>query len=177
MTDSTDNERRAFLLGLDPATGQRIATQGGFVPPSQAVALREQKEIMKQWMTLDAIGVVNAVEQYLEWYIDITSSMAEREVEPEIKEFYVHGMKGLMVSMLLGLKRAGHIVTPTATGMLFEIMQLDPDTMEPLLPDMELEQAIQDLEFAATLPDPDPFARPPLGEAQPAPTKEPEEDE
>lgn len=99
-----DTEHRTFLLMLDQQSGQEIAQSEGFTPPSDDVAEREQRQVMKDWALLDAEGIIPKIMEYSKWFSDV---VLPEEATPEEKVHTLHSFVTFGVAVIARLREKG----------------------------------------------------------------------
>jgi hypothetical protein len=106
---AASTEHRTFILMLDADDGQDIAVSEGFTAPSDDVAEREQRQVMKDWALLDAEGLLPLLMEYAHWF---TRIVVPEDADPEEIMTATQSFVTFAAASIGRLKARGYLQTP-----------------------------------------------------------------
>ena len=132
--DDKKNMERAFLLTVDPTNGQEVAAKAGFTPPSPSVAFMETRSVLREWTKIKTLGLLDDVEQFSEWYMDMISSVVGHELPEMYRLQHQATLMAFFTASLLALHRDGLVTIKDMDKVHLVEVLVDPATKKPVPP-------------------------------------------
>lgn len=124
-------DKRNFCLMLSSHTGQNVAHQLGFAPPSKDVLEKEQELIEGQWETLHHFGIFAEIVESVEWFSQVLEHTAPTGQTPEMIESAKTVVLSYSMALIQKLLSNNKIALLAPMEPLFFYNTGDGDTNEP----------------------------------------------
>ena len=85
---------------LSVLQGQQVAADAGFATPSEEVQQSELMEVLKKWLILSSVGILDAIEKCATLVVDVTKDEFDSDKADETRESLVGFGIALIANLL-----------------------------------------------------------------------------